>query len=113
MSYKWPAFLLFLLFFRFFFAAVSSAAFAALLVIRFAAAAIFFVSVTTFFFADWFFFRVVFLIFTSFVACTLLSTSKIASHVSKSTTEHPTIFFDFFFLFATAFLIRLNLYVLI
>jgi hypothetical protein len=104
MPYEWPAFLPFLLFFFF----ASSAAFAALLVTRFAAAAIFFTSAATFFFADWSFFRAASLAFASFIAYAIFSASKIASHVSESTTEHPTIFFDLFFLFATASFMRLN-----
>jgi hypothetical protein len=104
MPCEWPAFLPFLLFFFF----ASSAAFAALLVARFAAAAIFFVSAAAFFFADWSFFCAASLAFASFFACALFSVSKIVSHVSGSTTEHPTVFFDLFFLFAIAFLMRLN-----
>src|SRR6266511_4202060 len=66
----------------------------------------FFTSVITFFFADSSFFRVVSLVFASFVICVSLSTCKIISYVSGSTTEYFIIFFDLFFLFAIIFFIK-------
>jgi hypothetical protein len=108
MAYEWPTFLPFLLFPGFFFAAAASTSIAILLAARFIAFATFFTSLAAFFFAASFFFYAISLAFVSLIFNIYLSPSSIASHVSRSTIKYPTIFFDRFFLFAAAVLIKSN-----
>jgi hypothetical protein len=54
------------------------------------------------------FFYAILLAFVSLIFNICLSSSSIASHVSGSTIKHPIVFFDRFFLFAAAVLIKSN-----